>query len=127
MHSKPSINVFWFKRDLRLLDNEGLQHAIESKTPLLLLYIFEPSLKNNPHYHERHWNFIAQSIRDLNKELKPYDTKIYCLNEEVTDVLKRLHERYKINTLFSMQETGLNCTYHRDKEVKKWCALQSIH
>ena len=79
MHSKPTIHVFWFKRDLRILDNEGLQNAIESNTPLLLLYIFEPSLEKNPHYHKRHWNFIAQSIENLNQELNPYKTKIHCV------------------------------------------------
>ena len=48
MHSKKEINVFWFKRDLRLLDNEGLQDAINSGLPLLLLYVMEPSLEKNP-------------------------------------------------------------------------------
>lgn len=127
MHSKPIINVFWFKRDLRILDNEGLQHAIDAKKPLLLLYIFEPDLKNNPHYHKRHWNFIVQSILALNQELEPYNTKVHCISGKATDILKKLNEKWQIETLFSMQETGLNCTYNRDKEVKKWCVSQNIH
>mgnify|MGYP003326355319 CR=1 FL=1 len=127
MHSKPVINVFWFKRDLRILDNEGLQRAIEAKTPLLLIYIFEPSLESNLHYHERHWNFIKQSIFELNQELKSYKTKVHCLSGEVTDVLENLVKNWEIKTLFSMQETGLNCTYNRDKEVKKWCVSKDIH
>lgn len=45
MHFKKEINVFWFKRDLRLLNNEGLQEAIHSGLPLLLLYVMEVSLK----------------------------------------------------------------------------------
>ena len=127
MHSKPIINVFWFKRDLRILDNEGLQNAIESNTPLLLLYIFEPSLERNPHYHKRHWNFIAQSIENLNQDLNPYKTKIQCVRGEATEVLEELGKTWHIKTLFSMQETGLNCTYDRDKKVKKWCDSKKVH
>ena len=127
MHSKPTIHVFWFKRDLRILDNEGLQNAINSNTPLLLLYIFEPSLEKNPHYHKRHWNFIAQSIENLNQELNPYKTKLHCVRGEATEVLEELGKIWHIKTLFSMQETGLNCTYDRDKKVKKWCDSKKVH
>lgn len=127
MISKPTINIFWFKRDLRLLDNEGLQNAIVENTPLLLLYIFEPSLEKNPHYHERHQNFIKQSLVALNNELVAYNTKVHCVKGEVTTVLEQLSEKWHIKSLFSMQETGLNCTYKRDKEVKAWCNAQKIH
>jgi deoxyribodipyrimidine photo-lyase len=126
MHSKKEINVFWFKRDLRLLDNEGLQDAINSGLPLLLLYVMEPSLEKNPHYHKRHHNFITQSLLALNKELKQFDTQVYVYKEEVITVLERIAAGMNINTLFSMQETGIDATYMRDKVVKKWCVSQRI-
>ena len=28
--TKPQVNVFWFRRDLRLNDNTGLFHALKS-------------------------------------------------------------------------------------------------
>ena len=59
------LSIFWFKRDLRILDNEGLQGAIDKGIPLLLLYIFEPNLERDPHYHSRHQNFIEQSLNSL--------------------------------------------------------------
>ena len=33
------LSIFWFKRDLRILDNEGLQGAIDKGIPLLLSLI----------------------------------------------------------------------------------------
>ena len=126
MHSKKEINVFWFKRDLRLLDNEGLQDAINSDLPLLLLYVMEPSLEKNPHYHKRHHNFIAQSLVALNGALKQFDTRVHVYKNEVLKVLDNIQTSMKINTLFSMQETGLNATYARDKAVKKWCVSKRI-
>ncbi|MBC5862797.1 cryptochrome/deoxyribodipyrimidine photo-lyase family protein [Flavobacterium turcicum] len=72
---KEVINVMWFKRDLRLRDNPTLAHAIKetSKTKgrrLLLIYIYEPSLVANPHYDERHWRFVFQSLTSINSQLK---------------------------------------------------------
>ena len=126
MHSKKEINVFWFKRDLRLLDNEGLQDAINNGLPLFLLYVMEPSLEENPHYHKRHHNFIIQSLVALNKELKQFETKVHVYKNELTEVLDNIQASMKVNTLFSMQETGLETTYMRDKSVKKWCDTNHI-
>jgi deoxyribodipyrimidine photo-lyase len=40
-----SINIVWFKRDLRLHDHEPLVRAANTGEVTLLLYIFEPSMK----------------------------------------------------------------------------------
>ena len=69
---KPIINLYWFKRDLRLVDNVPLQMSCDDEHPTLLFYLFEPELYASGHYSERHWNFIKESIIDLNKQLKKY-------------------------------------------------------
>lgn len=126
MPSKPSIHVFWFKRDLRLLDNEGLQDAINSGKPVLLLYVFEPIVTEDPHYHPRHHNFITQSLLALHDELKPYKTKVHVYKSDVETVLNSIQKIAEIETLYSMQETGLTNTYTRDKSVKKWCRAHNV-
>ena len=59
------MNIVWFKRDLRLHDNEALYRALEAPGKVLLLYILEPSLQNDPHYSQRHFDFIKQSLAEL--------------------------------------------------------------
>lgn len=45
MHTNlEEINVVWFKRDLRLQDNEAIYNALLAKKPILFLYVFENSL-----------------------------------------------------------------------------------
>ena len=125
MPIKSPIAVYWFKRDLRLLDNPGLQQALNADIPLLLVYIFEPILETDIHYHTRHFNFIKQSLVALNNELKKYNTKVYCVHGDVVSVLSKINAIWSIKTLYSMEETGLEITYNRDKNVKKWC--NSVH
>ena len=38
---KITVNIFWFRRDLRLHDNAGLYHALKSGLPVLPLFIFD--------------------------------------------------------------------------------------
>ena len=65
----PKPVVVWLKRDLRLSDHPPLASAIASGSPVILLYIFEPSLIADPHYDERHWRFVWQSLEDIHHQL----------------------------------------------------------
>lgn len=124
---KKQINVVWFKRDLRLQDNEAIFNAVKTATPTLLLYVFEKSLENDPHYSQRHWNFIKQSLVDINKQLKKLNTHVLAVSSEVAHVFNTLQEIYKIDSVFSHQETGLKITYERDKTFKRFCKNNQIN
>ena len=126
MADREEINVVWLKRDLRLQDNEAISNALQAGKPTLLLYVFENSLINDPHYDERHWNFIKESIVDLNNQLSPYNTKILSVTSEVITVFNQLLNTFKIDTVFSHQETGLLVTYNRDKDFARYCWNNSI-
>jgi deoxyribodipyrimidine photo-lyase len=127
MIDREEINVVWFKRDLRLQDNEAIYNALASNKPTLFLYVFEKSLIDDPHYDERHWNFIKQSLVDLNQQLENYNTKILAVTSEVITVFNQLQNYYKIDTVYSHQETGLLITYNRDKEFARYCRNNSIN
>ena len=125
--NKEEIHVVWFKRDMRLQDNEAIYNALEANKRVLFLYVFENSLLEDPHYDKRHWNFIKQSLADLNTDLKKYDTKVLCVQTEVVNTFNQLFNYYKINTVFSHQETGLLITYNRDKEFTRYCRNNSVN
>lgn len=126
MIKEEKIAVVWFKRDLRLHDNEAVFNAIQSGNKVLLLYVFEPILLNDPHYSERHWNFIKESIYDINKELEKLNTKVLVVQSEILPVFSYLSSQKKIKSVFSHQETGILKTYNRDKTFKRFCRNNSI-
>ena len=127
MNINEEINIIWLKRDLRLQDNEAIFNALKSEKRVLLLYVFEKSLLSDAHYSERHWNFIKQSIKDLNEDLLKFNTKILCVTSEVVTTCNQLLNYYKINTVFSHQETGLLITYTRDKDFTRYCRNNSMN
>jgi deoxyribodipyrimidine photo-lyase len=120
------MNVLWFKRDLRLLDHEPLVRALDAGEPVLLVYFLEPSLVADPHYDERHWRFVVQSLTDLNRQLQPFGAQVLMLQSEVLPALEAIHRRHNIETLFSHEETGLKITFDRDRAVARFCRKAGI-
>ena len=123
---KPEINVVWLKRNLRLQDNEALFRAIQANIPFLIVYLFEPFLLNDDHYDIRHWNFIRESLRDLNEDLEPFGSKTLTVRSEVIPFFNKLQSYYRIHNIYSHQETGIRVTYERDKNFARYCRNNQI-
>ena len=98
MMHKQKINIVWFKRDLRLSDHMPLKLAECSDLPTLLLYIFEPALINDPHYSERHWRFVTQSLLDINRQL---NGRVTVAHGEAVTVFKDISYHFEIESIFS--------------------------
>lgn len=124
--SKERINVVWLKRDLRLADNEAVYRACNEDLPLLFVYCFEPILLEHDHYSSRHFNFIAESIQDLNKQLAQFNSGVFVVKETALKLFANLYKSYEIAKVFSLEETGVWVTYERDKRLKKWFEKHKI-
>jgi deoxyribodipyrimidine photo-lyase len=120
------IGVVWLKRDLRLRDHQALANTLKNHKHVLLLYIAENSLLEEPHFSTRHLDFIKQSLVDLNKQLEVFNTRILALKGEVIPLLEQLDRHFKIEALYSHYETGIGLTFTRDLEVKKWCEKKTL-
>ena len=72
------INIVWFKRDLRTIDNKSLEFVSKSGSPTLFIYIFEPSIIDSPDCDQRHIRFVYESLIDIKNndiEIYPKDTR----------------------------------------------------
>ncbi len=125
--NKEHINVVWLKRDLRLDDNEAFSNAFNSSYRTLIIYVFEPLLLNDIHYAERHFNFIKESIRDLNERLENYDSKVLTITSDIISAFNSIQSKYRIVNVYSHVETGILVTYNRDKEFKRYCGNHLIN
>jgi len=126
MDIRPDFSVVWLKRDFRLRDHAPLCAAINREKPVLLLYIVEPEMLDDPHMDIRHWRFIFQSISDMNEQLRPYHGNVEILSGTALHVFTALKEIGTF-TLYSHQEIGLEHTFQRDIKVSSWCKLHQIH
>ena len=126
MPFKPPISLVWLKRDLRLQDHAALVTALTQKWPVLLLYVFEPALLEEPHFSDRHWTFIKQSLQDINTQLEKYQTAVMAVQGDFLEVLDGIEKQAEIKAIYSHQETGLKVTYQRDLAVQTYCEQEQI-
>ena len=64
------INVFWFRRDLRLNDNAGLYHALKSNLPVLPIFIFDPNILDKlENKKDARVTFIHQTLEKIKSDL----------------------------------------------------------
>jgi deoxyribodipyrimidine photo-lyase len=124
--SLSTVNIVWFKRDLRLVDHEPIDLAVKSGYPLILIYVFEPSVMEYDDSDTRHWRFVYQSLSDMQKQLEQFGGKVFVFHKEVKTVFECLVKQVKIDTIFSSQEIGNKLTFDRDLEMKLWFDKNNI-
>ena len=67
---KPPVNIFWFRRDLRLNDNAGLYHALKEGKPVVPVFIFDRNILDElENSTDRRVEFIYHSLRQIQKQL----------------------------------------------------------
>ena len=115
------IDIIWLKRDLRSDDHACLKEVEGRSHKVLMLYIFEPSIKSHYTFDIRHWSFVSQSLKNL-KEKFP----IYVAFGEAEDIFEEICHDYQINEVLSYQETGDELTYKRDLFLKEFFKRKEI-
>jgi len=114
------VQVVWFKRDLRVNDHLALARA-SGNGPVMPLYVVEPELWQQPDASTRQWNFVAETIAGLQKDLGELGQPLIVRIGQIVAVLSELRDRGLIDVLWSHEETGNNWTYQRDRQVAAWC------
>lgn len=121
---KPEIVVVWFKRDYRFSDHAPLKAAIESELPVLMIGMLEPSLMGAACSSKRHWDFVRQSVDDLNQCHRK--AAVHLLTGEAEDLFSAILSEFTIAGVFSHMETGIDLTFARDRRMKKWFRQRGI-
>ena len=125
MNNRPSLQVVWFKRDLRTSDHEPLAEAAE-RGPVLPLYVAEPGWWSLPDASARQWDFVAESLGELRTDLAERGQPLVVRVGEMVAVLNALRERLGDFTLWSHEETGNAWSFERDQRVKAWISAHGL-
>jgi len=116
------MNCVWLKRDLRLQDHLPINKCLELNTGFCLIYIFEPFIEKSKDFDYRHWKFVWDSLIELNKKVP---VSIFYGN--AISIFSCLNSKYKIDRVFSYQETGIQKTYDRDKKLSSFFKKEKIN
>jgi deoxyribodipyrimidine photo-lyase len=101
----PSTTIHWFRRDLRLDDNTGLNAAIRGSSHLLPLFILDETLLHTSRGGGgMRVGFLLESLTALDEQLRQHGSRLVIRRGQPTQVLSEL-----------AQATGARrITYNRD-------------
>ena len=119
-------NIFWFRRDLRLDDNIGLNSALSSGNPVLGIFIFDEDIIENLPKDDARISFIYQKLEEINKRLNTVNSSLLVIKGKPINVFKNLIKEYEIENLYS------NLDYEpyaidRDKKISDLLKKNKIH
>lgn len=98
---KQNISIFWFRRDLRLEDNVGFSHALESGFPVLFIFIFDKNILGKlENKKDRRVDYFHQVLQNMNAELKEKGGSLTTFFDTPMKVFKTLSENYDIQAVF---------------------------
>ncbi len=102
---QPEIAVFWFRRDLRLEDNVGLYHALNSGYPVLPIFIFDTEILNSLPKDDPRLNFIHKQIKRLDSEIKNLNGKgVAVYHGKPLEILEQLTSEFLIREVFTNRD-----------------------
>ena len=123
---KPKISVVWLRRDLRVVDNAALYHALKGDFPVLLLFIFDKNiLEKLSHAEDRRVDFIHQQLEKINSEAGKKGSSVIVLH----DFPKKAFERVLME--FDVADVYANRDYEpyareRDQEISRYLSSRKI-
>jgi len=121
-----TINIFWFRRDLRLEDNVGLFHALNGPHAVLPIFIFDSDILSKLPKDDARVSFIHDTLQTLNQVLhNSQDSSIAIYHGQPIDVYKQLAETYSIETVYTNHDYEPYAT-QRDSEIQSFLASKNI-
>jgi len=121
------INIFWFRRDLRLDDNTGLYQALKSDLPVLPLFIFDQNILNPlKDKQDARVTFIHQCCDTLNKAFSNLNTRLEVKTGDPEDIFRELLTTYNIDTVYTNHDYE-PYAIDRDRKIEDLLAKENVH
>lgn len=98
------INVFWFRRDLRLNDNRGLYEALKSGRRVLPVFIFDTEILSKLQPDDKRVLFIHNRVEALNTRLSAFNTSLLVYHGSPVDVFRQIISEHEVETVFTNRD-----------------------
>jgi deoxyribodipyrimidine photo-lyase len=116
---KPVVNIFWFRRDLRLHDNAGLYYALKDKNPVLPLFIFDKNILDElENRSDGRVVFIHQELEKIQDQLSKTGSTLDVRYGFPDEIYRQLVQEYSIGKVFANHDYEPYAK-QRDAEIKE--------
>jgi deoxyribodipyrimidine photo-lyase len=93
-------SVFWFRRDLRLVDNTALYYASQSGYPVLPVFIFDENILEELPPDDARIKFIYDSLEEIHNQLLKEKSSLICLKGDPYEIWEKLLSEFDIAEVY---------------------------
>jgi len=84
------MTIFWFRRDLRLMDNTGLNLALLKSKDVQPIFIFDKDIIDELPNDDPRVNFLYDELQKINKELISYNSSLKIFHGNPLEIFEQL-------------------------------------
>lgn len=97
-----TVNIFWFRRDLRLEDNAGLYHALKDGRAVVPVFIFDTNILDElEDKDDRRVEFIHAALEEIQEKLVTLGSSLEVYHGKPLEVYQLVLKKYNIETVFT--------------------------
>lgn len=120
------VNIFWFRRDLRLDDNVGFYEALKGDCPVLPIFIFDSEILEKLPKHDARVTFIYNTLQKMRATLQnEHDSSIGMFYGKPIDIFKHLVKEYHIKNVFTNHDYEPYAK-KRDEDLEVFLSNQAV-
>jgi deoxyribodipyrimidine photo-lyase len=95
------MNIFWFRRDLRLDDNTGLFHALNSGEDVLPIFIFDDAILSQLPKDDARVTFIHQQLEKIQSQLQSIGKSLAIFHGKPLEIYQKLIAENEIKAVYT--------------------------
>ncbi|MBO6659222.1 MAG: deoxyribodipyrimidine photo-lyase [Roseivirga sp.] len=112
------ISFFWFRRDLRFIDNTGLYYALKETKDVLPVFIFDKNILDKlEDKADARVEFIQSTLEAMNNDLASKGSGIKTFYSTPLEAYKQLIDEYEIEAVYTNRDYEPYAK-DRDKQVE---------
>ncbi|WP_442844957.1 cryptochrome/photolyase family protein [Leeuwenhoekiella sp. H156] len=100
-----TVNIFWFRRDLRLDDNVGFLEALKGNHPVLPLFIFDKEILDKLPEDDARVTFIFETLQKMRNTLQDeHGSSLAMYYGKPEEIWKQILKEFTVNSVFTNRD-----------------------
>ncbi|PHQ29242.1 cryptochrome/photolyase family protein [Leeuwenhoekiella nanhaiensis] len=100
-----TVNIFWFRRDLRLDDNVGFLEALKGDHPVLPLFIFDKEILDKLPEDDARVTFIFETLQKMRNTLQDeHGSSLAMYYGKPEEIWKQILKDYTVNSVYTNRD-----------------------
>ncbi len=119
------MNIFWFRRDLRIDDNVGLFKALQGKLPVLPIFIFDTEILDGLPIDDARVTFIFETLQKLRNEFQEYGSDLALYHGSPKIIFNRIISEFNVQNVITNRDYE-PYPRKRDAQIKELLSSKDV-